>query len=332
MVRFGMPDALMQPGLKRTETETPSSQHSPTRPEPQNGQIMALVEALKVAKQELTSQGDRMKNLENALMRERKAREAAERRAQALSADKMNGSHVNGAVDEEAFEPPLDSLELMEQDVPNGHLDPDGPGPSLLTTSASMETLRDVNSVPSSVEADVPSASSVEDRYKLLKEEFDQMKIYMESYKRRAEEAEESQRKFAELVENIRARQPGTSTASVNSTDSTLIGSDTADDATSSKNPVHHQDRANYELWSPSKQKGLPNGTASTTAQKLQKELEKTMNQALQQQQHQRHLDGGGKLVQSAPYVSMVGVVLIGVGIMTWLNGWQPTGGGKVID
>lgn len=29
------------------------------------------------------------------------------------------------------------------------------------------------------------------------------------------------------------------------------------------------------------------------------------------------------RLMQSAPYASMLGVVLIGVGIMTYLNGWQ---------
>ena len=67
-----------------------------------------------------------------------------------------------------------------------------------------------------------------------------------------------------------------------------------------------------------------PNGSASVIANAIPdfKDLERTVSSVLQQQQ-QAQGQRGSVAMQSAPYASMVGVVLIGVGLMTWLNGWQ---------
>ncbi|KAG8534284.1 uncharacterized protein KY384_001128 [Bacidia gigantensis] len=332
----GLTDAIMQSGIKRVETEKPAiGSGSPTRSEPQNSQILSLLETLKSTKQELSSQSERMKYLENALKRERNAREKAERRAQALSGDQMIDLRHDGdgKVDEEAFEPPLDSVELMEQDLPNGHVDEENHAPKRLLTSPSMETLKDADSY----EPETPNneATNLQDRYELLKQEFDQAKTMMESYKRRAEDAEQSQRRFAELVENIRAgnndHHKATSPPALTSTDTTLIGSDHADDALS-MSPTITQNGPTRGLWSPpgkQHQQDLPNGNVLPPGTRIPPELEASLSRVLeQQQQRQPHGPGDGKWVQSAPYVSMVGVVLIGVGIMTWLNGWQSGGGG----
>ena len=297
--------------------------------EPQNGQIVLLLQELKSAKEEIDSQGDRMKYLENALKRERRARENAERRARALAGDRsLSDPQVNGEDDEEAFKPPLDSLELIEQDLPNGHLDTfENNDSSLLNTSPSMETLKTNDSTLQFTKFVEASASNVEDRYELLKQEFEQMQVLMESYKRRADEAEESRRKFAEQVEKLRSSRNGAASASSNG--GTLADDGFTDDATASRDTTENQNGSSHSLWSPQKQKNLPNGTVPPVT-KFQQELQKTVSNALQHQHASP--DGGGKFVQSAPYVSMVGVVLIGVGLMTWLNGWQPGGGGKVVE
>ena len=332
---------------------------SPTRPESQGGQIVPLLEALKSARQEIDSQGDRMKYLEGALKQERKARELAEQRARALAKD--HSDLANGTEEEDSSGPPLDSLELIDQHLPNGHLEiGQDDEPARLITSPSMETLRESPGTTDQPSPQDDSPTTVQDRYDLLKQEFDDMKVLMEKYKRRADEAEQSQRRFAELVENIRAgRRPDSSADSPTSNHSlsrgsTLIGSDhsgNADDDRESLRPegegTSDEKKANHFLWpsslpSQTKQKGLSNGSAlgPTSPSPLQ-DLEKTVLDILQQQpspvaasQHKTSIgqraERENRLSQSAPYVSMVGVVLIGVGLMTWLNGWQNGGGGGV--
>ena len=273
-----------------------------------------------------------MRYLEDALKQERKARQTAERRARALSGKRTTTDHhFNSPVEEEAFESPLDSLELIEHDLPNGHLDIDeDDGSSQLINSPSMETLRDIDTRSRDADAAEDPTSSIKDRYDLLKQEFEQIKILMESYRRRAEEAEESQRKFAELVENIKGgHDSGTPADSVKSTDSTLTGGDFANETAVSQDHTTQPISPTNGLWSLSKNRSAPNG-AVLSPSKLQQEVERTVAEALHQ--HHADPDGGGKFMQSAPYVSMVGVVLIGVGLMTWLNGWQPSGVGKVVE
>lgn len=367
-----MPNSLLESGLKRSDTEKPLfTSFSPSKTAPQDSQILSLLEALKSAKQELSSQGDRMKYLETALLQERQARESAERKARALSGNDGLDSGQDQDETIRELEPPLDSLEMIEQDLPNGHLynASIGPNTSQHAPVPSTEALK--NSIESSNR--VSEAPTVQTRYELLKQEFDQMKQTMETYKRRAEEAETSQRRFADLIESFRSgnsdaviTNTSSGPGSVGSLDSTIIGSDTTseDTAVSSTSPGstmnHHADKAGF-LDSLSKHAqatstGLMNGNAVATGPGSSKstgnggtftspaELEKSL---------MRHLratasaaieigDAGrpsgekdGRWNQSAPYVSMVGVVLLGFGIMTWLNGWQPPvggGGGKVVE
>ena len=336
---------------------------SPTRPESQGGQIVPLLEALKSARQEIDSQGDRMKYLEGALKQERKARELAEQRARALSKD--HPSLANGTGEEDSSGPPLDSLELIDKHLPNGHLGHLEIGqddePTRLNTSPSMETLRESPGTIDQSSTQDPSPTTIQDRYDLLKQEFDDMRVLMETYKRRADEAEQSQRRFAERVENIRAgRRPDSSTTSPTSIHSlsrgsTLIGSDHSgsadDDGESHRSKgegASDEKKANHFHWpsslpSQTQQKGLSNGSAlGPPSPSALQDLEKTVLDILQQQQQSpaaasqnttsigQRAERENRLSQSAPYVSMVGVVLIGVGLMTWLNGWQNGGGGGV--
>lgn len=315
-----MPESMLQPSLKRTDTERPrSALDSPTRTEPPSSQTAALLEALK-------SQGDRVKYLEVALARERRARENAERRARSLSGGSLihEDTETNGGLEEEAFEPPLDSLELMEKAMHNGHLN-DDEDKDALSRSASMTTMRNPDDMHRETEDIDASTSRLQARLDLMVKEMDDMKMAMESYKRRAEDAEAGRRSLAEMVENLRAGRNADSIMPVKNTDdSTLPVDSEATDASSSNDRPHSKDSDNRVVSSLSH---VPQMNGSAVAGNIQREFEKTVSNVLQQQQRQWSGPGdGGRMVQSAPYISMVGVVLIGVGIMTWLNGWQPGG------
>ena len=307
--------------MKRVDTERPKSGlNSPTKEIP-SGQIVSLLEALKSAKQEIDSQGSRVKHLEVALARERKARELAEQRARTLSSN-QDDHEVNGAV-EEAIQPPLDTLELIEHELPNGHAEEQEDSNPLLR-SMSTTTLKSAEDVrQGTVDIDT-STSRLQARLDLMVKEMDDMKLLMASYKQRAEDAEEGRRSLAEMVESIRAGRDSKSVLPTsNDEDPTLLGNGDVGgsaesraspcskglDRSSSSSPQYHQ---------------LPNGTAAIES--MHRELEKTVSNVLQQQRQWGGTGEGGRMVQSVPYVSMVGVVLIGVGIMTWLNGWQPGG------
>ena len=321
VARSGGTDSIGQ-SIKRVDTEKPrSAMNSPTKPESQNGQIVSLLEALKSVKKESDSQGDRIKHLELALKRERRAREVAERRARALTAGHQPGTDIqDGAVEEGAFDPPLDSIELLDQDLPNGHIEENEGNGDVLRSSASMETLREPSMIHHDTEEIGASASRLQARLDLMVKEMDEMKQVMETYKRRAEDAEESRRGLAEMVENIRAGRDPHNPKDLHSEDSTLIGSDTNSGEVPSSRGLSKITGGNHGLWTSPSKRQMPNGNVSPGD--MQRELERTLSNVLQQ----RRPGENGRIAQSAPYVSMVGVVLIGVGIMTWLNGWQPGG------
>lgn len=287
---------------------------------------MSLLEALKSAKNEIDSQGNRVKYLEIALARERKAREQAERHVQSMSGSQFSRQdhEPNGAVEEEAFEAPLDSMELMEQKLTNGQQDQsEDEQEDSLRRSASMATIKNTEDMHENTEEIDASTSRLQARVDLMVKEMDEMKQAMESYKRRAEDAEEGRRSLAEMVENLRAgRGANISAPFLADNDSTILGDRESNGPLILANsPRSGED--NRSLIPTQSHRPQPNGGVAVG--NMHRELEKTVSSVLQQ--HQRQWVGPGergRMVQSAPYVSMVGVVLIGVGIMTWLNGWQP--------
>jgi hypothetical protein len=62
---------------------------------------------------------------------------------------------------------------------------------------------------------------------------------------------------------------------------------------------------------------GLQNGNVDPVVQF--NDLERAVATALASKSYDRN----EMLLQSAPYASILGVVLIGVGLMTYLNSWQ---------
>jgi hypothetical protein len=287
------------PSLKRTNTERPRSvpNVSPIRQEP-TSQIITLVEALASAKKEIDTQSARMRDLEEMLQKERQARELAEELAKRLelqsSEPKTNGEAEHkgeGFIIEEAFEPPYDPVQSKE--------------------------LENVESEPKPKDVDTKttsdSTSLLEKRLETMLVDMQQLRDQMESFKHRAEAAEaerdSSQKTLAEMVEKIRSdelERKSSSTErgrSVNGRHVTAKGllDGTTDGLNSSLAPLLEKaGLANGHAEDPGK--GRP--TAGTLS---------------------RYPGGHDPLLyHTTPYASMIGVVLIGMGLMAYLNGWQP--------
>jgi len=292
-------DASSPSSLKRMNTEKarPSVNVSPIRQEP-TSQILSLVEALASAKKELDVQSARMRDLEDMLQEERRARQLAEEVAQRLKTQPLlpvtNGHATVGADISalvEAFEPPLEvpatkSIKDLEQSEKANDFD---------TQSISASTLL------------------LEQRLEKMGLEMQNMKEQMDSFKERAEVAEAerdgTRNTLAQMVEKIRLDEEA-QTLSVEGSRPSLDGSLTTISS------------MNGEMKS---LKGFVGGKAGLTHGTV-------TDSQVESDLIQRHTvtlspPPGGRdpmLYHTGPYASMIGVVLIGMGLMAYLNGWQP--------
>lgn len=282
--------------LKRTNTERPRSvpNASPIRQEPAS-QIITLVEALASAKKEIDTQSARMRDLEEMLQKERQARELAEELAKRLelqSESRTNGEAEHkgeGFIIEEAFEPPYDPVQNKE--------------------------LERVESEPKQKDIDTKTISDptlLEQRLENMLVDMQELKDQLESFKNRAETAEaerDSGRKtLAEMVEKIRSDELARKSSSTER----------------GRSPPHHlttkglldgtTDGLNATVSPLLRKGGLANGHAEDGG--LERPAAGTLSRP-----------PGGRdalLYHTTPYASMIGVVLIGMGLMAYLNGWQP--------
>lgn len=282
------------PSLKRTNTERPRSvpSVSPIRQEPAS-QIVSLVEALASAKKEIDTQSARMRDLEEMLQKERQARELAEEVAKRLESQSSeppstNGytprSNGNSFIEEEAFEPPNDNMKAESE--------------------KEMEESKVVD--PKSISA---SSLLLEQRLETMVAEMQQMKEQMENFKQRAESAESERdtdrKSLAAMVEKIRINESARQLASV---EKTHLSSHTVVNGALGHQeslPALHEedDLADNQLII--REDTKPGRPVSGTLTKPTTGYDPLMYHA-------------------TPYASMLGVVLLGVGLMAYLNGWQP--------
>ena len=281
--------------LKRTNTERPRSvpNVSPIRQEP-TSQIITLVEALASAKKEIDTQSARMRDLEEMLQKERQARELAEELAKRLelqSETKTNGESEHkgeGLIIEEAFEPPYDPVQNKE-----------------LESVESEPRQKDVDT-----KAISDSTSLLEQRLENMLVDMQELRDQMESFKHRAETAEaerDSDRKtLAEMVEKIRSDELARKSSSAERGRSQARHIATKDLLNS---PT---DGLNVTLAPLLQKAGLANGHVEDGSERP---AAGTLSRP----------PGGHDplLYHTTPYASMIGVVLIGMGLMAYLNGWQ---------
>lgn len=289
------PDALPRNGveamspLKRSDTEKPKLGATGSPVSRESSQILSLIEALSTAKRELDSQGARVKELETMLLQERNARESAEEKARNLEMrNKENIPPVPLSVSHTE-----NSAEVLFDEQTTKRLNHEPSSETVVTDSTSAETSTDVQT------------SQLQRRLEAMMEEMDEMRKQVAQFKDRAVKAEsetvETRKSLSDMIEQLRREREENhesrqSTASPDGNDlepSTDERSDESlpDSGYLSQRPI------------PSSPTKDDNDTSSTTLAK--------------------HPHRHDTLEQSSPYASMLGVVLLGVGLMAYLNGWQ---------
>ncbi|KAL2014163.1 hypothetical protein VTN00DRAFT_1688 [Thermoascus crustaceus] len=296
-----LPEKPDAPPLKRSDTEKSKSGNSPVSRE--SSQILSLIEALSSAKKELDTQGARVKELENMLRQERSARESAEERARKL--EQQSGKDEQKSEIDAAFEPPPEQEKTATKEPAHEKAsDTDG-----MDRPSDVVDSHDANGAASSTDS---STKELQERLETMIVEMEEMKKQVEQFKKRAEQAEEekleARKSLAEMIETLRReRAEADQTAEDKPKDGELPSGQTRKPSTTSSK----EDTKPSEMLDSVMQSRHP-----VTPSQV-KEIENAAT-AFATQRHRHRL-----LEQSTPYASMFGVVLLGVGIMAYLNGWQ---------
>ncbi|KAI1427194.1 hypothetical protein F5Y12DRAFT_204943 [Xylaria sp. FL1777] len=308
-----LPEKPDIPSLKRgiTERAKPHPQNmSPIRHEGNGSQILQLTEALSNAKKEIESQTTRMRDLEEMLHRERQARELAEDLARRLEKHLEEASSsviVPPSGGSEAEETPLDAA----FEPPN---DEKGPIESVDTPMPDAD-----KGVSPDAEVIEASATQLHAQIESLVLEIKDLRQELDIFRRRAETAEaerDTQRKtLAEMALQIRQDAEARELAEKEKTFKGTQNEDASSDSEAvisskvvgSSSPTARQDRRtsvdslDHRTFSQSATI-MPNTTLAPPGTLAPNQV----------------------FVNSIPYTSMIGVVLIGVGLMAYINGWQP--------
>ena len=292
------PHASDVPSLKRGTTERPKSQTSPIRPD--NLQILQLTEALQVCRKELDTQQAQMKELEERLHIEREARKSAEELARRLE-DAAAATAKRPAVDdaagvqesvlEDAFDPPIE--------LPSA-----GPDPPADAAAG----------VPSKEADPGPDPVAVaQSRIESLATEVKGLKQRVDEYKQRAETAEAERDAvhvtLAEMVVQIRKRDEEDARKRRRSRSR-------GDKKAGAAAATHH------ELSLDGAFSGLPAANTTDGPADEQPSLSRANTITPGHSQLAKHSPDSAAL-HGVPYASMLGVVLIGMGLMAYINGWQ---------
>lgn len=318
---------------KNTNDKAKSLRGLPSRPEPPSSHILSLVEALTVAKREIDAQDSHLNHLEVLLRREREAREAAEEYVRHLMEVHLLGK--DGSQEPRAVEKELrnGAPKELHSHLTNGHA-PENEEASPSPSSASIISIDTITQSTGHIHSDADSVDTSGPMEKLnsMVREMEEMKLLMESYKQRAEGAENERNGLAKTVERLRAAGPA-----VSNDTSTAIASSNIEPITPSPSiekilpSLSNADTATPPISltsSPLRTKSPPplhaNGvtpSAITTTTSIQS---KQRTHSLSLISSSSRLEKNERSAELAmPYLSMVGVLLVGVGIMTWLNGWQ---------
>jgi hypothetical protein len=289
-------DLPLSPGpLSRSETEKPGLASMLAKADsPQS--VLAMVEALNSARKELESTSARVKDLEIMLQKERSARESAEERAMRLELSNSGrvSHHLTG---EEAFEA---SAEAGERHV-NGDLD-------MLSAEEQADDKQEAQEEAAAAEAADAATTRLHNKLEQMVDEMNEMKLLMERYKRRVEVAEDdattSRNTLAEMVEKIRQEDAKCAT------NEQALGDGNGGSKELSELGGNASNSSNSGIDTDSSKALAANGSH------VGKDLSvKTPSLAAAYQR--------GQLAQAGPYASMLGVIIIGVGIMSMLNGWN---------
>lgn len=307
----------VQPMLKRSDTEKPGAGYSfsgrttkttsgrreDDEQPPQQQQTSKLVEMLNTAQQEIHTQAEKLREMEEVLRKEREARTAAEARVERLESSKL---------------------------IPGT----DAPVSSTLETSSAPSPQQAPPLSPSEEDADVPAR--VQSKLDLMRSEMDSMRTAMERYRQRAEiaeaDAEKNRKTLTEMVKGIRRREDAAAKEKherlkalkkegwMDGSDDESVGKSSSAHVLTNGDVAHKPARLRSFVdengtitGPPARLRPSSDAQASPTAPSPEQKEGSQLATVLPQ----------GAFAQSAPYASMLGVVLLGVGMMAYLNGWQ---------
>lgn len=316
------------PPLKRGTTERPKSQSSPIRQD-NLSHILQLTETLNLAKKEIEVQGARIRDLEMIVQKERESRESAEVLVRKLEDAAM--AHSNGAAKASLQENLL--AEAFE-------LPTEAPAPAIITCpkqATQQDASQVATHVPDSAAADAAAeaASKLQAKLDAIVKEMRDLREDLETQRKRAEQAEAERdvdrKSLAEMILQLRQRdeeikrlseapkarsrssrrRERNDTITEHIKPKPFIGS-FPETPTGTGIPEHMEsmaplpsgsDKAGADLA-----EGKPTLSRSSTITPLSNSLRSSRETAT---------------AQAGPYASMLGVVLLGVGLMAWINGWQ---------
>ncbi|KAK0656274.1 hypothetical protein B0T16DRAFT_424887 [Cercophora newfieldiana] len=298
------------PALKRGTTERPKSHPTNTSPiHPNNtslNQIMQLTEELKNAKKELDTHTARVRELEETLNKEREARRLAEDLMQKMEESNhvtMNGSAITPLVNGHSE---LDKAFDLAAERPSS--------PDRISTEI---TEAKTATQPDEAEA---FAAAFQARIDTMASEMMGLKEQLEVFRLRAEKAEaerDADRKtLAEMVQAIRQRDEEEKKAAERK----------------SRSPSKGRARPVSRGKIPEEDPEVPNGAPAAPVDQHDGAADEstgvpTLSRANTITPASRALVSPPQdpaIIKTLPYASMIGVVLIGMGLMAYLNGWQP--------
>ncbi|OQE28402.1 hypothetical protein PENSTE_c003G04867 [Penicillium steckii] len=303
------PDALPRSGsdsfspLKRSDTDKPKSFPTSSPVSRDSSQILSLIEALSTAKREIDTQGTRIKELEDLLRQEKSARESAEDKAKQL--ENSSSIEEEQSKSENNLDQPSEEETLVKQEQ---HSIEAAEGPNGTILPSETPSISEEKQAESSAAA---HTEQLQRRLDTMAEEMEEMRKQMVSFKQRAETAEDetvqTRKSLAEMIESIRQERADNAAAAAISQESKADGAkcDTAKVGSEHESPAENgvakvgTSAQNVESASSKPEEG---DSAPATATQLQR---------------RQYLE------EASPYASIFGVVLFGVGLMAYLNGWQ---------
>ncbi|OAA36663.1 cytoplasm to vacuole targeting Vps64 [Metarhizium rileyi] len=304
-----LPEKPDVPSLKRGPTERPKSgpPNSPAVRQENLSQIIQLTEALNNAKRDIDTQTARMRELEEMLQKEREARELAEDLAKRLEASanmQMNGSVTTPTTD------------VTMTDVPESIAEEEVAEPSISkSVPEEAKLLQEEDTAAKEV------AASLQCRIDTMGEQMKDMREQLEQWKHRCESAESERDKntqsLADMVIELRAEG-------------------------AKRMVAEERRRSRSRKRSIESKAGMTvqeaPGTAPSNSEAADKAIPPTHTHGIDPDDgpilsrtntitplsSQRGFASRDQSFQEGlPYASMIGVVLIGMGLMAYINGWQ---------
>ena len=291
---------------KLTTTSSPVSRDS--------SQILSLLEALSSAKRELDTQSVRIKELEDLYLQEKAARESAEEKVKNLELRIFSESVEDRSSGE------IDSSSKNES----------GTGIRVENIQEISQSSRSVPLAKASADSEVSQFSEsaevgtvqLQQRLESMMEEMEEMRKQMASLKNRAENAENetalSQKSLAELIEDRRRERDQMATAATATTTAACKTEPDARGEVTGKSSLECSPAAEKVAPGPSKKNESGMQHPDPTCLESQEIELDAAALALTTQFRRR-----GLLEEASPFASAFGVVLLGVGLMAYLNGWQ---------